>query len=180
MELIDIVVAVLTLVAVFIVVARNHSPIYLMRNKLKFLCMLGLMFISCNQPVLDEQKQRIIENNCNACLKTFKNCDVKDLNSSQLCLTKKTDSLKKINQVLLKAIKNKLQNQKTDIHHNQLLTVELNKQITLFKQFQETEINFFNIKYNNSSLATNFNLELITYNLCFLNNKLSIINLSIP
>ena len=151
-----------------------------MKNKLKFLFIVILAIISCNQPVLDEQKQRIIENNCNTCLKIFKKCDVKDLNSTQLCLTKKTDSLKKINLVLLNTIKNKLQNQKTDIHYNQLLTVELNKQIALFKQFQETEINFFNIKYNNSALATSFNLDLITNNSCYLNNKLSIINSSIP
>jgi hypothetical protein len=109
-------------------------------------------------------------------LSAFNDCDYEINTKTQICLTKKIDSLKYVNENLLATLHTKIRTLEIEDDYKNELIVQLDNKFDFFSKYQSEEIKFFNFKYSDSGLATSYNLEMISYNLCFLNNKLEILN----
>tara|TARA_B110000046_G_C12961740_1_gene384867 strand:- start:114 stop:554 length:441 start_codon:yes stop_codon:yes gene_type:complete len=134
-----------------------------------------LTFLSCDKATNSTGNKLKIKD-CNQCLIAFNDCDYEINTKTQTCLTKKIDSLKYVNENLLAALHAKIRTLEIEDDYKNELIIKLDNKIGFFSKYQSEEISFFNSKYNDSGIATSYNLEMITYNLCFLNNKLVILN----
>tara|TARA_B110000977_G_scaffold43776_1_gene59380 strand:- start:3 stop:446 length:444 start_codon:yes stop_codon:yes gene_type:complete len=134
--------------------------------------------LGCDNSTNSIDNNKLIIKDCNQCLTAFNDCDYEINTKSQACLTKKIDSLKYVNENLLAALHAKIITLEIEDDYKNELIIKLDNKNGFFSKYQSEEISFFNSKYNNSGLATSYNLEMIAYNLCFLNNKLVILNSS--
>ena len=137
-----------------------------------------LTLLSCDNATNSVSNNKLKTKDCDQCLSTFSDCDYEINTKSQACLTKKIDSLKYVNENLLTALHTKIRTLEIEDDYKNELIIKLDNKIDFFSKYQSEEISFFNSSYNDSGLATSYNLEMITYNLCFLNNKLVILNSS--
>ena len=146
---------------------------------MKYLLILIFFAIrSCNISNNSTDNNKLKIKDCNQCLNTFNDCDYEINTNTEICLTKKIDSLRYVNENLLATLHTKIRTLEIEDDYKNELIIKLDNKIGSFSKYQSEEISFFNFKYNNSGLATSYNLEMIAYNLCFLNNKLVILNSS--
>ncbi len=146
---------------------------------MKYLLILIFFAIcGCNTSNNSTNNNKLKIKDCNQCLNAFNDCEYEINTNTQICLTKKIDSLKYVNENLLATLNTKIRTLEIEDDYKNELIIKLDNKIGSFSKYQIEEISFFNFKYNNSGLATSYNLEMIAYNLCFLNNKLVILNSS--
>jgi hypothetical protein len=146
---------------------------------MKYLLILIFFAIcSCNISNNSTKNNKLKIKDCNQCLNAFDDCDYEINTKTQTCLTKKIDSLRYVNENLLATLHTKIRTLEIEDDYKNELIIKLDNKIDFFSKYQSEEISFFNSKYNDSGIATSYNLEMITYNLCFLNNKLVILNSS--
>ena len=144
---------------------------------MKYLLILIFFTIySCDNISYDTYNKKLKIKDCNQCLSAFNDCDYEINTKTQICLTKKIDSLKYVNENLLATLHTKIRTLEIEDDYKNGLMVQLDNKFDFFSKYQSDEIKFFNFKYSDSGLATSYNLEMISYNLCFLNNKLEILN----
>ena len=137
-----------------------------------------LTLLSCDNTINSIGNNKLKTKDCDQCLSAFNDCDYEINTKTQTCLTKKIDSLRYVNENLLATLHTKIRTLEIEDDYKNELIIKLDNKIDFFSKYQSEEISFFNSKYNNSGIATSYNLEMITYNLCFLNNKLVILNSS--